>query len=59
VTTEGGLEKFNTSSKQIISKKTQDGADVMKNLFAGEDENEVMHQFEQEKQQEIENHLGT
>jgi len=48
------LTNFNTDSKQIISKDN-----AMKNLFVTEDENEVMKQFEREKDETIEKELGT
>lgn len=51
------LDEFNTDHKKII----KDGQDEinMKKLFVTEEDNEVMEQFEKEKQQEIEKDLGS
>lgn len=50
------LNEFNTEHKKLI-KEGQDEID-MKKLFVTEEDNEVMEQFEKEKQQEIEKDLG-
>ena len=51
------LDEFHTDHKKLI----KDGQDEinMKKLFVTEEDNEVMEQFEKEKQQEIEKDLGS
>mmetsp|Transcript_1307 Transcript_1307/g.1645 ORF Transcript_1307/g.1645 Transcript_1307/m.1645 type:complete len:138 (+) Transcript_1307:1713-2126(+) len=49
---------FNTKQKKVLTTGEEGGTDFQK-LFVTEDDNEVMQQFEKEKQAEIEHDLGT
>lgn len=52
------LSGFNTKTKKLIKDNNTEEGNLIKNLFVTEDDNEVIKQFEQEKENEVTGELG-